>query len=92
MTEMGMNARFEITQVIIPGWQSGKNISEVNKMREGIHPKYYQAKVTCNCGNEFVTGSTKLSVIHSTQASRKLLLLADVLISSIVSMASNRHN
>ena len=34
MTEMGMNARFEITQVIIPGWQSGKNISEVNKMRE----------------------------------------------------------
>ena len=58
-------------------------------MREGIHPKYYQAKVTCNCGNEFVTGSTKpettqksvLSVIHSTQASRKLLLLADVLIS-----------
>ena len=90
MTEMGMNARFEITQVIIPGWQSGKNISEVNKMREGIHPKYYQAKVTCNCGNEFVT--SVLNVIHSTQASRKLLLLADVLISSIVSMASNRHN
>lgn len=28
-------------------------------MKEGIHPKYYQAKVTCNCGNEFVTGSTK---------------------------------
>ena len=28
-------------------------------MREGIHPAYYQAKVTCNCGNEFVTGSTK---------------------------------
>ena len=28
-------------------------------MREGIHPDYYQAKVTCNCGNEFVTGSTK---------------------------------
>ncbi len=58
-TDMGGEARFEITQVIIPGWQSGKNISEVNKMREGIHPKYYQAKVTCNCGNEFVTGSTK---------------------------------
>ena len=31
---------------------------EVN-MREGIHPKYYQATVTCNCGNTFVTGSTK---------------------------------
>ncbi len=34
-------------------------IKEVKKMREGIHPKYYQAKVVCNCGNEFVTGSTK---------------------------------
>lgn len=28
-------------------------------MKEGIHPEYYQAKVVCNCGNEFVTGSTK---------------------------------
>ena len=28
-------------------------------MREEIQPKYYQAKVTCNCGNTFVTGSTK---------------------------------
>lgn len=35
---------------------------EVNKMREGIHPKYQQAKVTCNCGNEFVTGSTKKEI------------------------------
>ena len=32
---------------------------EVNKMREDIQPTYYQAKVVCNCGNEFVTGSTK---------------------------------
>ena len=23
-------------------------------MREGIHPNYYQATVTCNCGNTFV--------------------------------------
>ena len=36
-------------------------------MREGIHPDYYQATVTCN---------------HSTQVSRKLLQLVDVLISS----------
>ena len=37
-----------------------KNIcKEVKKMRNGIHPDYYQAKVVCNCGNEFVTGSTK---------------------------------
>ena len=64
-------------------------------MREGIHPNYYQAKVVCNCGNEFVTGSTKedihveicLNVIHSTQDSRKLLRLVDVLTSSIVNMA-----
>ena len=34
-------------------------IKEVKIMREGIHPAYYQAKVVCNCGNEFVTGSTK---------------------------------
>ena len=28
-------------------------------MQEKIQPKYYQCKVTCNCGNEFITGSTK---------------------------------
>ena len=28
-------------------------------MKADIHPKYYQATVTCNCGNTFVTGSTK---------------------------------
>ena len=28
-------------------------------MREGIHPKYNEVKVTCTCGNEFVTRSTK---------------------------------
>ena len=32
---------------------------EVKAMKEGIHPKYNQATVTCNCGNTFVTGSTK---------------------------------
>ena len=31
-------------------------------MKEGIHPTYYQATVTCNCGNTFVTGSTKESI------------------------------
>lgn len=34
-------------------------VREVKRMREGIHPEYHQAKVVCNCGNEFVTGSTK---------------------------------
>ncbi|GAG00130.1 unnamed protein product [marine sediment metagenome] len=29
-------------------------------MRKDIHPKYYKkAKVTCACGNSFVTGSTE---------------------------------
>ena len=28
-------------------------------MKKGIHPTYYQAKVTCACGNTFVTGSTE---------------------------------
>ena len=31
-------------------------------MREAIQPAYYQATVTCNCGNTFVTGSTKESI------------------------------
>lgn len=39
----------------------GSRIQERNgiEMKEGIHPAYYQATVTCNCGNTFVTGSTK---------------------------------
>lgn len=40
--------------------------SQINErgeiMREGIHPSYYQATVTCNCGNTFVTGSTKKDI------------------------------
>lgn len=28
-------------------------------MRQGIHPDYVTAKVTCSCGNEFETRSTK---------------------------------
>ncbi len=31
-------------------------------MREGIHPEYFQATVRCNCGNEFVAGSTKKDI------------------------------
>lgn len=39
-----------------------RKIYEVNIMREGIHPTYYQADVSCNCGNTFVTGSTKENI------------------------------
>lgn len=53
--------------------QSGQAYAIINKlfiqnkigvkvMKEGIHPEYYQAKVVCNCGNEFVTGSTKKEI------------------------------
>ena len=38
-------------------------------MREGIHPNYYQATVTCNCGNTFVTGSTKKDIHVEIQVS-----------------------
>ena len=42
--------------------QFTKKKNEVKVMREGIHPEYHQATVTCNCGNTFVTGSTKKSI------------------------------
>lgn len=28
-------------------------------MKKNIHPEYVEAKVTCSCGNSFVTHSTK---------------------------------
>ena len=66
-------------------------------MKEGIHPNYYQATVTCNCGNTFVTGSTKKertstsrfapSAIRSIPASRRAQEPTDVLTSSIRSTA-----
>ncbi|MBO8165332.1 MAG: 50S ribosomal protein L31 [Brevibacillus sp.] len=28
-------------------------------MKQGIHPAYHTVKVTCACGNEFESGSTK---------------------------------
>ena len=28
-------------------------------MKEKIHPKYQEAKVSCGCGNTFLTGSVK---------------------------------
>ncbi|MGB9561233.1 MAG: 50S ribosomal protein L31 [bacterium] len=31
-------------------------------MKKDIHPKYYQAKVTCVCGNTFTVGSTKKEI------------------------------
>ncbi len=28
-------------------------------MKDGIHPKYHETKVTCGCGNTFATHSTR---------------------------------
>ncbi|MEE0516981.1 MAG: 50S ribosomal protein L31, partial [Anaerovoracaceae bacterium] len=36
---------------------------EVRSMKEGIHPDYKECKVTCACGNTFVTKSTKEEMI-----------------------------
>lgn len=33
--------------------------SEVHDVKEGIHPEFKEAKVTCGCGNTFTTGSVK---------------------------------
>jgi len=32
------------------------------KMKEGIHPKYHKILVTCACGNQFETRSTKAEI------------------------------
>jgi large subunit ribosomal protein L31 len=31
-------------------------------MKEGIHPKYHKVLVTCACGNQFETRSTKAEI------------------------------
>ena len=31
-------------------------------MKEEIHPKYYNSKVRCACGNEFEIGSTQKEI------------------------------
>ena len=36
-----------------------QNQKEVNKVREGIHPKYEETTITCACGNEIKTRSTR---------------------------------
>ena len=36
--------------------------SQEVKVRTAIQPQYYQATVTCNCGNTFVTGSTRKEI------------------------------
>ena len=52
-------------------------------MREGIHPDYHQATVTCNCGSA-------PSAIRSIQDSRKRLRHVAVLISSTRNTVLNK--
>lgn len=33
-------------------------------MKAGIHPKYTEVKVTCSCGNTFMTGTTAGRDLH----------------------------
>ena len=42
--------------------EASKQSEEVKTVREGIHPEYQQATVTCNCGNTFTVGSTKKEI------------------------------
>ena len=64
-------------------------------MKASIQPKYYQATVTCNCGNTFVTGSTKpeihVEVCSKCHSFYTGPLLRDVLINSIRSTATNNN-
>lgn len=67
-------------------------------MKEGIHPNYKEATVTCNCGNTFVTRSVKAyprgnllqMSSHSTLVSRKQLRRVDVLTSLIRNTVLNK--
>ena len=55
------NHRSSIDRELEKARSSQKN-ERGEDMKEGIHPAYYQATVTCNCGNTFVTGSTKKDI------------------------------
>ena len=41
----------------LPG-EIGRNPSEINDMKEAIHPAYQEITVNCSCGNSFTTRST----------------------------------
>jgi len=31
-------------------------------MKKDLHPEFFKTNVRCNCGNEFITGSTKKEI------------------------------
>jgi large subunit ribosomal protein L31 len=42
----------------------GALYTEVNDMKQGIHPKYEDITVTCSCGNKIQTRSTLAEDMH----------------------------
>lgn len=42
----------------------GRKPSEINDMKEGIHPAYKETTVNCSCGNTFTTRSTLGEDLH----------------------------
>jgi large subunit ribosomal protein L31 len=38
---------------------SFNKLDEVETMKDGVHPEYYETQVSCGCGNKFVTRSTR---------------------------------
>jgi large subunit ribosomal protein L31 len=45
--------------VDVPRRQSGRYFLKAEPMKENIHPKYVVTKVSCGCGNTFITRSTQ---------------------------------
>jgi large subunit ribosomal protein L31 len=43
-------------------YQSQQRLPAEETMKDGIHPEYVEATVTCGCGNKFVTRSTKKNI------------------------------
>ena len=37
-------------------------IEEILQMKKGIHPEYLECRVTCACGNTFLTRDTKKEI------------------------------
>jgi len=53
---MTRQLRLRFTRIAGPG-----ATSRGTSVRNGIHPEYVQTQVTCGCGNQFSTRSTKAS-------------------------------
>ena len=58
----GYDSIFERLKIARGNYALLLNEKEVNEMKEGIHPKYEQTTIRCNCGNVFTTGSTKKEI------------------------------